>query len=190
MYNTSIKRKFKKKTDFLVLLTFSKLQVRFEKVDFPSLRTSFDFTGRFHIKIHSLVPFPYIVVIHANYHAIVAATCHAFFSCVQTRVAGDQPPWMRDQRREERREEEEKAQRAVCTRVIRKRQPPRAAWALSSKNKQNVARRVTDWRAFTSPELLTLLDILSHSFFFSSCHSLPPSSSLLILCLSLQKNSG
>lgn len=30
---------------------------------------------------------------------------------------------------------------AVCTRVIRKRQPPRAAWALSSKNKQNVAPR-------------------------------------------------
>lgn len=30
---------------------------------------------------------------------------------------------------------------AVCTRVIRKRRPPRAAWALSSKNKQNVAPR-------------------------------------------------
>lgn len=29
----------------------------------------------------------------------------------------------------------------VCTRVIRKRQPPRAAWALFSKNKQNVAPR-------------------------------------------------
>lgn len=42
---------------------------------------------------------------------------------------------------EGRSEEKRRKRSAVCTRVIRKRRPPRAAWALSSKNKQNVAPR-------------------------------------------------
>lgn len=90
----------------------------------------------------ALAPFSYIVVIRANYHAIVAARCHAFFAAACKRVspAINHREWATgDEGRSEVKKRRKRS--AVCTRVIRKRQPPRAAWALSSKNKQNVAPR-------------------------------------------------
>jgi len=137
-----IKRKVKKKLK-IKKQVFLFFQARFEKVNFLSLLL-IPHRTRSHIKVHSRSIFLYRCCSRE-------LSCHCrsevsrLFLLLRANACRRRPTTVnerpRERWREERREEEEKAQRCICTRVIRKRQSPRAAWALSSKNKQNVAPR-------------------------------------------------
>lgn len=105
-----------KKVNKKVFFSFN-FQVRFEKVNFPSILVSFDSQADLTLTF-TLALFSYIVIIRANYHAIVAARCHAFFAAACKRVSPtiNHREWAtNDEAGDEEGRREEKAQRCMYT---------------------------------------------------------------------------